>query len=74
MECEDGWLDVPDVLAFYDYVGHNPAKGGPVMARLLMGPLGTLLRRSCVSISLDGLCYGSKCYGRTRLQAEVYGN
>ena len=28
MECEDGWLDVPDVLAFYDYVGHNPAKGG----------------------------------------------
>ena len=38
------------------------------------GPLGTLLRRSCVSISLDGLCYGSKCYGRTRLQAEVYGN
>ena len=25
---QDGWLDVPDVLAFYDYVGHNPAKGG----------------------------------------------
>ncbi len=23
-----GWLGVPDRLAFYDYIGHNPAKGG----------------------------------------------
>lgn len=26
--CIDGWRSVPDSLAFYDYVGHNPAKGG----------------------------------------------
>ena len=25
VECDDGWRDVPDVLAFYDYVGHMPA-------------------------------------------------
>lgn len=28
MECVDGWRYVPDRLAFYDYIGHNPAKGG----------------------------------------------
>ena len=26
--CVDGWSRVPDRLAFYDYLGHNPAKGG----------------------------------------------
>ena len=24
VECIDGWRSVPDSLAFYDYVGHNP--------------------------------------------------
>lgn len=23
-----GWSSIPDKLAFYDYIGHNPAKGG----------------------------------------------
>ena len=26
--CLEAWLKVPDRLAFYDYLGHNPAKGG----------------------------------------------
>lgn len=25
---QDAWRQVPDRLAFYDYLGHNPAKGG----------------------------------------------
>ena len=27
-ECSDGWREVPSGLVFYDYLGHNPAKGG----------------------------------------------
>ena len=27
-ECSDGWREVPRGLVFYDYLGHNPAKGG----------------------------------------------
>ena len=27
-ECIDGWREVPSGLVFYDYLGHNPAKGG----------------------------------------------
>ena len=56
MECEDGWLDVPDVLAFYDYVGHNPAKGG-------------LFRVGAMNISIGWLpytyrtaCFASQLY------------
>lgn len=26
--CKTAWNKVPDRLAFYDYLGHNPAKGG----------------------------------------------
>ena len=26
--CQSAWERVPDRLAFYDYLGHNPAKGG----------------------------------------------
>ena len=26
-ECSDGWREVPSGLVFYDYLGHNPAKG-----------------------------------------------
>ena len=71
MECEDGWLDVPDVLAFYDYVGHNPAKGGlfrvgamnsgtsPAWAWLC----GSMPLRSVASCSSLGRCL---C-GRSRL-------
>ena len=24
----DAWADIPEKLAFYDYIGNNPAKGG----------------------------------------------
>merc|ERR1712066_883593 len=27
-QLSDAWLTIPDKLAFYDYIGNNPAKGG----------------------------------------------
>ena len=44
---EDGssaWAGIPDKLAFYDYIGHNPAKGG----LFRVGPM----------VRGDGLCIG----------------
>ena len=71
MECEDGWLDVPDVLAFYDYVGHNPAKGGLFRVGAMnsgdgisIGWLPYTYRTACLHSSLLGIPHERPNRGR----------
>ena len=63
MECEDGWLDVPDVLAFYDYVGHNPAKGGLFrVGAMNSGTSGAVMRFHCFVFSFFSFILGPYTY------------